>query len=62
MLKNIATAFSECTAKHESKASFNTNFIVPDLIDTFWRFLKRSESRLKKEILIFAKNIVLTKN
>ena len=35
MLKNIATARSECTEKHENKASQNTDYIVPDLIDFF---------------------------
>ena len=33
ILKNIATAHGECTAKHENKASHN--YIVPDLIDFF---------------------------
>ena len=33
MLKSIATGGSECTAKHKNKASYNTDFIVPDLID-----------------------------
>ena len=33
MLKSIATAHSECKTKHENKASYNTNFIGPDLID-----------------------------
>ena len=32
MLKSTATARSECTAKHENKASHNTDDIVPDLI------------------------------
>ena len=35
MLKSIATAHSECTAKHENKAGYNTDYIVPDLIDFF---------------------------
>ena len=42
MLKSIATACSECTAKQENKASYNTYYIVPDLIE------KRSKRRLKK--------------
>ena len=33
MLKSIATAGSECTAKQENKASYNTYNIVPDLTD-----------------------------
>ena len=35
MLKSIATARSECTAKQENKASYNTDYIVPDLFDFF---------------------------
>ena len=35
MLKSIATARSEYTAEHENKASYNTGYIVPDLIDFF---------------------------
>ena len=33
VLKSIATARSECTAKHKNKASYNADYIVPDLID-----------------------------
>ena len=36
MLKSIATARSECTAKHENKASYNTDYIVFDLINFLW--------------------------
>ena len=35
MLQSIATARSECTAKHKNKASYNADFIVSDLIDFF---------------------------
>ena len=35
MLKSIATACSECTEKHKNKASYNTDYIFPDLIDFF---------------------------
>ena len=35
MLRSSATARSDCTAKHKNKASYNTDFIVPDLIDFF---------------------------
>ena len=35
MLKSIAKARSECTAKQENKASYNTDYTVPDLIDFF---------------------------
>ena len=63
MLKSITTARSECTTKHENKASYNTDCIVPDLIDLFLAMIeKRSKRRLEKEIFIFVKNIVLTKN
>ena len=63
MLQSIATARSECTAKHKNKASYNTDYIVPDLIELFLAMIeKRSKCRLKKEIFIFANSIVLTKN
>ena len=35
MLKSVAMARSKCTAKHKSKASYNTDYIAPDLIDFF---------------------------
>ena len=35
MLKSIATARSECTAKQENKASYNTDYIAPDFVDFF---------------------------
>ena len=35
MLKSIAKARSDCTAKQENKPSNNTDYVVPDLIDFF---------------------------
>ena len=35
ILKSIAMVRSECTAKHENKASCNTDYIVPDLTEFF---------------------------
>ena len=61
MLKSIATTRSECTAKYENKASYNTDYIVPNFIDYFGDIEKRSNCRLKKEIFMIVKNIVLTK-
>ena len=61
MLKSIATARSECTAKHENKASYCTGYIVPDLIDLFGNDRKEIKCGLKKEIFIFVQNIILTK-
>ena len=43
MLKCIATIRSECIAKQESKVSYSTDYIVPDLIDFFgddWKEIK----------------------
>ena len=62
MLKSIATAGSECTIKYENKASYNTDYIIPYLIDFLAMIEKTSKRRLEKEIFIFVKNIVLTKN
>ena len=50
MLKNIATARGGCTAKHESKASHNTDYIAPDLIDFFgddWKEIKTQTEKKK---------------
>ena len=62
MLKSIPTTRSEWTAKQENKVSYNTHYIIPDLIDFFGDDWKRSKRWLKKEIFIIVKNIVLTKN
>ena len=35
MVKSTVMACSECTAKQENMASYNTDYIVPDLIDFF---------------------------
>ena len=56
MMKSIATTRSGCTAKHKNKASYNTDYIVPDLIEFFG-----NEHRLKKEIFMIVKSIVLIK-
>ena len=43
MLKSIATAHSECTAKQENKPSYNTDYLVPDLNNFFgddWKEIK----------------------
>ena len=50
MLKSIATAHSECTAKHENKANHNTDYMVSDLTTSLVMIKKRSKRRLKKEI------------
>ena len=35
MLKSIATAHGKCLAKQENKASYNPDYVVPDLTDFF---------------------------
>ena len=50
MLESIATARSECTSKQENKASYNTYYIVPDLIDFFgddWKEIKTQTEKKK---------------
>ena len=52
MLKSIATARSECTAKWENKASYDTYYIVPDLIHFFgndWKEIKIKNLANKKD-------------
>ena len=49
MLKRIATARSECTVKQENKASYNTYYILPDLIDFFgddWKEIKTQTEKI----------------
>ena len=43
MLKSIATARGECTMKYENMASYNTHYIVPDLIDLIGSWLKSDQ-------------------
>ena len=57
MLKSIATARSEWAAKQENKASYNTAYIVSDLIDFFgdhWKEIKIQTE--KRNIHNFKKN------
>ena len=58
----ISFYFRKYVEKHCYKASYNTDYIVPHLIDFLAMIEKRSKRRLEKEIFIFVKNIVLTKN
>ena len=37
VLKSIATARSERTAKHKNNTSYNTEYIFTDFIDFSWR-------------------------
>ena len=51
MLKSTATVRSECTGKHENKASYNADYIVPNLIDYFgddWKEIKKEIDWKKK--------------
>ena len=41
-------ARSECTAKHKNKASYNTDCIVPDLIDFFGNDWKEMKMQIEK--------------
>ena len=66
-MKCIAAARGECTAKRsakqENKASYNTDYNVPSLTGFFGDDCKKIKRQTeKKEIFIFVKNIVLTKN
>ena len=64
MLKSNAKACSECAAKQESKASYNTDYIAPDLIYFFgddWKEIKMHTEKVNIHNCT-VKNIVLTKN
>ena len=62
MLKSNATTSSECKAKQENKASYNTDYMVLIWLTSLAMIDKRLKRRLKKEIFIIVTNIVLTKN
>ena len=62
MLNIIAKGRSECTAKQENKASYNTNYIVPNLIDFFGDDWKKIKTQTEIRNIHNCKNIVLTKN
>ena len=52
MFKSIATAHREHTTKHGNKASYNTDYVFPDLIDFFfWRLKRDQNTDWKKEYL-----------
>ena len=48
MLKSIATTRSESTVKHENNASYDTDYIVPNLIDFFGDDWKEIETQIEK--------------
>ena len=48
MVKSTATTRSECTAKQENKAYYNTDYIIPDLIDFFGNDWKEIKTQTEK--------------
>ena len=62
MLKSITAARSECTAKHGNKTSYNTDYVVPDLIDSFGDDWKEIKTQIERRNIYIYKNIVMTKN
>ena len=58
MLKSIGTARSECTAKRENKATYNTGYIVPDMIDFFDDDWKEIKTQIEKNIYLQEKIVL----
>ena len=58
MLKSIATARSECTGKHENKASYNIDYNVPDLVDFFANDWKEIKAQIEKRNIHNCKKIL----
>ena len=52
MLKSIATAHSEFTAKQENKARYNTYYNVPDLIELIVKFIKNLFIKIKRQLML----------
>ena len=55
MLKSIGTARIERTAKHKNKASYNTDYIVPDLIDFLRDYWKAIKTQIEKRNIYICK-------
>ena len=55
LLKKFATASSKCTTKHKNKASYNTGYIVSDLIDFFGDDLKEIRAQIEKRNIYICK-------
>ena len=55
MLKSNATARSECTTKYENKASYNANYIIPDLTDFFGHDWKEIRTYIEKRNIYICK-------
>ena len=55
MFKRIVAASSECTTKHENKASYNTDYIVLDLIDFFGYDCKETRMQIEKRNICICK-------
>ena len=55
MLKSTATACSECLTKYENKARYNTDYIVPDLIDIFDNDWKEITTYIEKRNIFICK-------
>ena len=55
MLKSILMASSECTAKHKSKASYNTEYFIPNLTEFFDDDLKEIKTQIEKRNIYICK-------
>ena len=63
MLKSIAAAHSECTAKQETRRDTTQTTLFLIWLTSWAMIEKRSKSGLKKkEMFLIVKNVVLTKN
>ena len=54
-LKSIAATRSKCVTKHENKASYKTDYIVPDLIDFFGGDSKEFRAQIEKRNIYICK-------
>ena len=55
MLESIATVRSECTTKPENKRGYNTDHIVPNLIDFFGDDWKEIRTKIEKRNIYICK-------
>ena len=60
MLKSIATARNDSTVKLENKVTYNTDYIVPDLIEFFGDDWKEIKTQIEKRNIHICKKYCTT--
>ena len=54
-VENNCNGRSVCVTKHENKVIYNTDYIVPDLIDFFSKYWKKIRTQIEKRNICICK-------